>query len=80
MKLKSGFLTSEFYVALAGIGTILVSFIQTNCSFDSGKVLALGGAVVAYILGRNYLKGKVLKQTVTPTANPATEVPGGQVV
>lgn len=57
-KLTKGIKTSEFYVAIVGIGTIVWQQVQTRCQFDTPFVLATGAIVASYIVGRTYLKGK----------------------
>lgn len=59
-QLKKGFKTSELYVTLAALGTLVWGFAQTNCDLSSDKLLALATALVgaAYTGGRIYLKNK----------------------
>ena len=56
--MKPGFKTSEFYVALAGIGTLLWGQVQARCSFDYTFLLSVGGVVITYILGRSWVKSR----------------------
>ena len=53
-----GYKTTEFYAVIAGIGTILVSFVQQNCSFSQDKVIALIFLVGSYVGSRTFLKYK----------------------
>ncbi len=61
--MKAGFKTSEFYIALVGIGGILYTFVQQSCNFSTDKVMALAGVVISYVASRSYLKGKQTQQT-----------------
>ena len=67
-QVKSGFVSSEFYVALLGIVGIVIGFLQQKCNFNATDVLTLGGLIVAYIASRTYLKG----QKPTTTINNIT--------
>lgn len=58
--MKKGFKTSEFYVVLAGLGTVIWGFAQQNCDLSADKLLGLAGALVSavYAGSRVYLKSK----------------------
>lgn len=56
---KSGFKSSEFWVAIVGIGGLVWQFAQTHCSVSQTELLAFAGVVVSYIVGRSYLKARV---------------------
>lgn len=56
--MKPGIKTTEFYACLSGIGTVLLGFINQNCSLDDTKLLGLFGLIATYIVGRSYLKAK----------------------
>ena len=62
-----GYKTTEFYAVLAGIGTLLVSFVQQNCSFSQDKVVALIFLVGSYVGSRTILKYKNNQATPTNT-------------
>jgi len=53
---KAGWKTSEFYVALAGIGGLVWTFAQQNCAIDEMKLIAFAGVVASYIIGRSWVK------------------------
>lgn len=53
-----GYKTTEFYAVLTGIGTLLISFVQQNCSFSQDKVVALIFLVGSYVGSRTILKYK----------------------
>jgi len=59
---KSGFKSSEFYVALLGIGGIVWQQVQARCNFDMTFILSVGAVVVTYVLGRSWVKANQLKQ------------------
>jgi biotin transporter BioY len=65
---KLGIFTSEFYVALFGIGTAIVTQVQARCNFDMPFLITIGGIVVSYVLGRTWLKG----QAMTPPTPPVS--------
>lgn len=56
---KSGWKTSEFYVAIAGLGGLVWTFAQQHCQVDSAALMAFAGVVVTYIVGRSWVKSKV---------------------
>ena len=56
INLTKGIKTSEFWVVCVGIGGLLWTFLQESCQFDQVKILAFGGVVISYVLGRTYLK------------------------
>lgn len=60
--MKEGIKTSEFYVALAGVITLVWGQIQSRCNFDYAFLLAVGGVVVTYILGRSWVKTRQGRQ------------------
>lgn len=59
---KAGFKTSEFWVAIAGIGAIVWKFAQDNCTVDSGKLIALVILIGGYIAGRSWIKARALAE------------------
>lgn len=58
MKTPRGFKTSEFYVALAGVVSLLAQQVQARCQFDSTFLYTTAGIVITYIAGRSWVKGK----------------------
>lgn len=54
--MKPGWKSSELYVALAGIFTLLWGQIQARCNFDAPFLLTVAGVVITYILGRSWIK------------------------
>jgi hypothetical protein len=71
--MQPGYKTTEFYAMLAGAGTVLVSFVQQNCTFRADKCIALGRVVISYIASRAWVKGKALQQPLVIVTPPATE-------
>ncbi len=57
--MKSGYKTSEVYIALAGIGGLVWTFAQQHCSVNPTDLIAFAGIVVAYIGGRSWVKTRV---------------------
>lgn len=53
---KPGWKTTEFYLAISGIGVIVWQFGQAHCQVTTTDVLAIGGIVIAYIINRGWLK------------------------
>jgi len=60
--MKSGFKSTEFYVALCGIAGITWTFIQTHCSISPTEIYAFVGIVIVYIAQRGWLKNKELNK------------------
>ena len=56
--MKPGWKSSEFYVALAGLGGLTWTFIQSHCVVGIPELLAFAGVVISYIAGRTWLKSK----------------------
>lgn len=54
--IKSGFQSSEFYVALVGIASIMWQFFSAKCNINQTDLLTLAGIVIAYIVGRSWVK------------------------
>lgn len=56
--LKPGYKTTEFWVTVAAIGTVIWSFAQQNCNLSPDKLLALALSVASavYSGGRLYQK------------------------
>ena len=77
--IKSGFQSSEFYVALLGIVGIIVGFLQQKCNFNTTDVLTLGGLIVAYIGSRTYLKAQQPTNVTTTTPTSTTTITTGTV-
>lgn len=58
MKIKTGFKSSEFYVAMTGIVALVWQQVQSRCNFDTPFLLGVGGVVISYIIGRSYIKAQ----------------------
>ena len=56
MKIKSGFKTTEFWLALVGVSTILYDFYQKHCVVGQADVYALAGIIIVYIANRAWIK------------------------
>lgn len=60
--MKSGFKSTEFYVALVGIAGLTWTFIQSHCSIGPTEVYSFAGIVIVYIAQRGWLKHKELNK------------------
>ena len=60
--MKKGISTSEFWVALSGLGVLVWQQVQTKCNFDYAFLLSVGGVVATYIIGRSWVKSRQLKE------------------
>jgi len=60
--MKRGIQTTEFWVALSGIGALLYQEVAARCNFDYPFLLSLGGIVISYIVGRSWVKARQGKQ------------------
>jgi hypothetical protein len=67
--IKSGWKSSEFYVALAGLGSIVFTFVQVHCSVTQEDIIALLLSLVTaiYVGARTYLKSQVNNNSETST-------------
>jgi len=60
--MKKGIQSSEFWVALSGLGLLVWQQVQSKCNFDYAFLLSVGGVVATYILGRSWVKSRQNKQ------------------
>jgi hypothetical protein len=58
MEHKSGWKTSEFWMAAGGISAIVFSFVQSHCAVTQTELIALAGIVMTYILNRGWVKSR----------------------
>jgi len=58
MKYKEGLKTSELWVTVIGVGSIIWASVQQQCNLDVMVWLGVAGAIATYVWSRTVLKKK----------------------